>query len=144
MIVVFDANIYLSAFISGRGVPNELVRQYWMEARAFEVATSPAIHSEIERVLRYPKFQKYANASDEDVETYFASIQALTITTHPDETVSISSDDDDNRYIECAIKSQAKYIVTGDKKHLLPIEEYRGIKIVSPRDFLNLLRLDLV
>jgi putative PIN family toxin of toxin-antitoxin system len=144
MIVVFDANIYLSAFISSKGVPSELIRQYWMEARAFDVATSPAILSEIERVLHYPKFKKYAKAGDVEVDVYFASLRALTIATYPDETVSISSDDDDNRYIECAIKSQAKYIVTGDKKHLLPIGEYRGIKIVLPRDFLNLLRLDLM
>jgi len=40
--------------------------------------------------------------------------------------------------IECAVFSNATYIVTGDKRHLLPIKEYKGIKIVSPIEFLRL------
>ncbi|MEW6674702.1 MAG: hypothetical protein AB1348_01555 [Nitrospirota bacterium] len=40
--------------------------------------------------------------------------------------------------MECAVVSKATYIVTGDRRHLLPIKEYEGIKIVSPMEFLRL------
>jgi predicted nucleic acid-binding protein len=32
------------------------------------------------------------------------------------------------------------FLVTGDKKHLQPLKTFRGIQIVSPREFLDLLR----
>ena len=33
---------------------------------------------------------------------------------------------------------QAEYIITGDRRHLLPLDTYQGIRIVSPTDFLSL------
>jgi putative PIN family toxin of toxin-antitoxin system len=50
----------------------------------------------------------------------------------------IRGKDEDNRILECAITAKAQYIVSGDKKHLLSLGEYQGIKIISPADFLNL------
>ncbi len=32
----------------------------------------------------------------------------------------------------------ADYIVTGDRRHLLPIGQFEGIQILSPADFLSL------
>ncbi|MCC5655576.1 hypothetical protein LC608_00925 [Nostoc sp. XA010] len=40
--------------------------------------------------------------------------------------------------LECAIVGNATHIVTGDKRHLLPLGSYQGIAIVNARDFLNL------
>jgi predicted nucleic acid-binding protein len=50
----------------------------------------------------------------------------------------VQADDSDNRYIECAVASGANYIVTGDP-HLLTVNEYQGIIMVSPATFLALL-----
>jgi putative PIN family toxin of toxin-antitoxin system len=51
---------------------------------------------------------------------------------------AIRAADADNRILECAIEAGADYIVTGDKKHILPLKKFRGIRIVSPREFLKL------
>ena len=56
----------------------------------------------------------------------------------PQEKVSAVSHDPDNRIIECAIAGNATLIVSGDKKHLQPPREYRGILIVGPNEFLNI------
>jgi predicted nucleic acid-binding protein len=39
--------------------------------------------------------------------------------------------------LECALAAEADYIVSGDKKHLLALREFRGISIVSPAEFLR-------
>lgn len=59
----------------------------------------------------------------------------------PAETLPVSPDESDNRYIEYAVAG-ADYLVTGDKLHLLPIGAYRGIRIVSPAVFLAVVQLD--
>ena len=39
-----------------------------------------------------------------------------------------------------ALVAEANYIVSGDKRHLLPLRQFRGIPIVSPSDFLRRLK----
>jgi predicted nucleic acid-binding protein len=39
--------------------------------------------------------------------------------------------------LECAQAAEADCIVSGDKKHLLALGQFRGILIVSPADFLR-------
>lgn len=46
---------------------------------------------------------------------------------------------DDNKIIECAIASGSDYIITYDKKHLLKIKEYRGIKLITPEEMLKII-----
>jgi putative PIN family toxin of toxin-antitoxin system len=48
---------------------------------------------------------------------------------------AISYPDDDNRVLECAVDGKAEFIVTGDTKHILPLKEFLGIKILSPSEF---------
>ena len=42
--------------------------------------------------------------------------------------------------LECALAGEADYIVSGDKKHLLPLRQFREIPIVSPAEFLRRLK----
>ena len=48
----------------------------------------------------------------------------------------VEIDVNDNKIIECALESKAKYIISYDK-HLLKLKEYEGIKIVRPEDFIK-------
>jgi uncharacterized protein len=49
---------------------------------------------------------------------------------------NICIDPDDNKFIECAVASQSKIIVSGDK-HLLDISGYKGIEVIKPRRFID-------
>jgi len=51
----------------------------------------------------------------------------------------IADPDDDNRVLECAVDGHAEFIVTGDTKHILPLKEYKGIKILRPSEFAKIL-----
>lgn len=52
----------------------------------------------------------------------------------------IKEDSDDNKVIECAIVGKANYIVTKDN-HLLKLKKYRGIKIITPKEFLEIIAI---
>ena len=55
----------------------------------------------------------------------------------PDLVLNVVEDDpDDDRVLECAVKGDADYIVTGDR-HLLKLGVYEGISIVTVRQFLD-------
>jgi len=43
----------------------------------------------------------------------------------------------DNKIIECAVAGKASFLVTGDSKHLLPLERYEGVEILRPQDLLE-------
>lgn len=49
----------------------------------------------------------------------------------------IKDDPDDDRVLECAVAGQADYIVSGDR-HLRNLGEFRGIRIVTIRQFMDL------
>jgi predicted nucleic acid-binding protein len=39
--------------------------------------------------------------------------------------------------LECALAGEVDFIVSGDKKRLLPLKKYRDIPIVSPAEWLR-------
>ncbi len=62
MRAVLDTNVLISAFLSPRGTPAQLVR-VWRDG-AFELVVSLALLAEIDRVLGYPKIARRIGASD--------------------------------------------------------------------------------
>ena len=58
---------------------------------------------------------------------------------HPKSRLNvIKNDPADNRVLECALAGNAKWIVSGDSD-LLQLRKFRGIRICSPKDFMNVL-----
>ena len=55
-----------------------------------------------------------------------------------DELEGVSVDAEDDKYFAAALEGRATMIVTGDPD-LLVVKEYRGIRVVTPRVFLDLL-----
>ena len=45
----------------------------------------------------------------------------------------------DNRILECAVEASADYLVTGDRRQLLPLAEHRGTRILNAPRFLSTL-----
>ena len=65
---------------------------------------------------------------------------AATVTDTPRLAEVIEGDHAGNRVLECAVAAGADYLVTGDRRHLLPIEEHQGTSIVNAPQFLSGLR----
>ena len=49
----------------------------------------------------------------------------------------MTNDADDDHVIAAAVAARAELIVTGDRKHLLPIGSHQGIAIVTAREVLE-------
>ncbi len=49
---------------------------------------------------------------------------------------AIRDDPEDDKFLECAVAAQANVIVSGDR-HLRRLRAFRGIEILSPREYLE-------
>ena len=66
-------------------------------------------------------------------------IESKAIKVQPKRRLSVIKEKDaDNRILECAVEGKTDYIISGDKRHILPLREYSGIGILSPDAFLRL------
>ena len=130
--VVFDTNVYFSAFISTRGVPFELWRRAMR--REFTLLISPAIVRELAEVLRTD-----LKWPERDIVAQLKLIVKIADVVEPTITVSaVAGDPDDDRILECALAGNADLIVTYDR-HLTNLKGFQGVGIVRPVDFLRTL-----
>ena len=131
--VVLDTNVYLSAILFA-GPPEVIV--HLARSRALLLVVSAPILAELTRVLR-TKFDWTATQAREAVQ----EIRSLAVEVRPRERVRvIAADEPDNRVLECAVAGSVQAIVTGDWHHLRPLEPFRGMPILTPREFLDHLR----
>jgi len=132
---VLDANVYVSAAVHPEGPPGQIIGPFLREA-AFEIVVSPAIVDEVLRALAYPKVRKYIPRSS-GPDLWFRDIVVLAqFVAGEYEIAGVSGDPDDDKYIAAAVEGLAEFIVTGDTD-LLALTEYEGIRIISPRAFLE-------
>jgi len=125
--VVFDTNIFLSAFTFG-GKPEvvfEMVR-----AGRLQLVVSPAILAEVASILK----KKFA-WDDADIREALMVVGRHAELVKPEHRLRVLVDDADNRVLECAVEGHAEWIISGDH-HLLGLREFQGIPIVRVSDFL--------
>ena len=130
---VADTNIYISALLFGGTCEAVLGLA---RAGLLDLYDSPAIEREFRRILR-EKFRW----TGLQVRDAVLELRLITTRIHPTLHLSgVVQDADDHRILECAVAARADYLITGDKRHLQPLKQFRGTRIVSPRECLNLFR----
>jgi putative PIN family toxin of toxin-antitoxin system len=128
--VVLDTNIYISAILVG-GKPEQIIDL--AREGEIEVYISKPILTEIERILK----EKIGH-TDKQTQIELLDIKSIAkFTSVKIRKIKAIKDEPDNRILECAVQEKTDYLISGDTKHLQPLKEYRGIKIVSPAEFLN-------
>jgi putative PIN family toxin of toxin-antitoxin system len=139
--VVIDTNVIVSGILSRKGAPVELLKA-WRERR-FLLLTSSAIVAEVRAVLQYPRIRKKYPLSNDDIEQTIMLLEHDALLVKGDANVAGSVPDDpkDEMFLACALDGTADVIVSGDH-HLLDLESYRDIQIMTPRQFLDQLRQD--
>ena len=129
MRVVFDTNVFVSAFV----IPGSQGERAFLLARSrrFDLHTSVAILTETARVLR----RKFGQEED-DVKQALRQISRAAVISKPTSRLRVVGDEADNRILECALAGQVDLVVTGDR-HLLTLRRFEGIPIVRLADFLR-------
>ena len=138
MRAVLDANVLISALIRPGGPPGRIVVDF-LRNPTFELVASPATLDELRQSLRYPKVRRYLGLSETEIDLWVAALRALAVVVEGRVTrPAVAADPADDIYLAAATDGLADFIVSGDR-HLLDLEVYEGIRILSPRDFLTIL-----
>jgi len=128
MIAVFDTNVLIAAIIT-EGVCSKLLHR--ARSREFSLVSCPFIMTEIRRTLS----KKFRLSHDEAVSAIEPVSEAIDhVIKHNVKITDICRDADDDNVLACALAAKAAYLVTGDAD-LLALKNFRGVKIISPRDF---------
>lgn len=137
--VVIDANIILSAAISIKGLPSQLLDMFTSK-ESFEVVVSPAIIAEWYQCVSRKSIQKAARATEAQLQAFIASIVVRSTVVDDSTTAQgICRDPKDDMYISAALDSGALFIVSGDND-LLDLSAVEHVLVVTPRQFYNWLQ----
>ena len=127
---VLDTNVVISAVLFAGNPRKVLQAALKGELRLF---TSEPLLAELLAVLTRSKFKFPRVAAVEAVGEYSNLCQVV----EPEERLKvIKADPADNRVLECAVSAGAELIISGDS-HLLNLEKFRSISIISPTQFLE-------
>ena len=133
MEAVLDTNVAVSAAISPKGPPAEIIKSW--RAHSFTWVTSALLLQELESALRSPRLKRYIAWSDDELLEFLALVRAVARIVVPTSRIDvIRVDPADNRVLEAAAEGRADYVVTGDR-HLLEIGRHENIPIVTPARF---------
>lgn len=132
MRVAIDTNVFVSGlFWKG---PPRLILLKWREKK-FEMVLSAVILNEYRRVVDELSHKH----GPIDIDDLFEVVGLNSILVEPIRFARpVCKDPFDDMFLEAAIASEAKHIVTGDKK-LLELDGYGNISIISPAGFLKLI-----
>lgn len=136
--VVLDTNILVSIILK-KTLASELAPLI-RDAKRIEVFSSRDLVSEFVRVLTYPRIVNVLVKASIDPKIALGSILEFVTIGEVEQSVNVIIEDPaDNAVLECALAVHAEYIVSGDP-HLLKVREFRGIRIMNARSFINLMK----
>jgi uncharacterized protein len=131
--VVIDTSVFVAGFLSSNrtSYPAQIISMW--QARAFTLVVSPQILQEIVAKL----IEK--NIDETLVEDFVVTVAkiALRIPGIYEATRLDNVDPSDNKFLAAAYESNADFIVSLDKKSLLPIKHFRNAQIVTPELFVR-------
>jgi putative PIN family toxin of toxin-antitoxin system len=142
MRVVLDSSVLVSAFIAPQGELMLLLRLP-LRSRYRLVLSEEILTETAQSLLTKESVRRYAAYLDEDVHGYLAWLLSVAelVEDVPELTV-VPDDPKDDMVVATAVAAEADYLVTGDRRHLLPMKQYRGILSSPPRHFLDLIQSD--
>lgn len=129
--VVIDSNVVVSAALLPRSLPRQA---FDLAISRCDVLVSEATLVELDEVLRRPKFAKYIADEErlEFLEAYLKEAELVSVT----DVVRACRDPRDDKLLELAASGAATHLITGDAD-LLALHPFRGVAILTPRDFIS-------
>jgi len=132
--IVADTNVLVSSLIR-RGKPHEFILK--INGTDVRLISSDALMSELTSVLTEERIRKYV--TKRDVERFLRYVaRRTTLIKIRSRFKVVKEDPKDDIVLNTACSGGAEYIVSGDK-HLVPLREFKGIKIVTVSEMLDIL-----
>jgi putative PIN family toxin of toxin-antitoxin system len=129
MRVVFDTNIFISAFVIPGSQGEKAV------LRILEAQDTLLLSKEILDELLSALSMKFSR-DKEEISRVAIFLSEIAEWVEPTAQISALEDEPDNRILECAVSGEADIIVTGDKE-MLRLKQYQKTKVISLRVYLE-------
>jgi putative PIN family toxin of toxin-antitoxin system len=129
--LILDTNVLVSANLNGDGF-EALVVSLALN-RKVQLYVSEPILAEYEQVLLYPRLK----FGPQQVDRFMALVRRASVLVKPAHLVSESTDDADNRFLECAEAARADFLVTGNKRHFP--KRWKKTQVVNARELLAMI-----
>ena len=132
--IVIDTNIIISAAISPNGASAQALR---IAIENYTICVSQETFAELVEVIQRGKFDKFFESPEQTRQEFLSIFHTLCTFFEPTEKTTECSDPKDNKFLDVAIVANADVLLSGDKKDLLSMNPYRGIRIITAREFIN-------
>lgn len=141
MRIVLDTNVVLSALL-WRGTPYRLLDAI-QQRSSTQLYSSTALLEELIDVLTRPSATKRLALIKKTAATVLADyVEVIELIAPTIVPRVVPGDIDDDQVIAAAVAAQADLIVSGDRKHLLPLGSHAGIAIVDVAEALRLISIE--
>ncbi len=133
---VLDTNVLLAALRSRQGASFEIVSRY--RKGEFVLLIGNTVLSEYDEVLKRegPKFGLAVSTVDRFLDAICAGAESFRTSGFWKPTLP---DADDEAFAQLALEAKAGYLVTFNQRHF-PADRLPALKVVSPKEFLNILQ----
>ncbi len=136
MKIVLDTNVIVSGLLNPHGKPGTILQM--VISKAVTICYDARIITEYRDVLLRPKFPILRAEVDAILEQIEAAGHLVVTSPLPRNL----PDPDDEPFLEVAMSGEAECLVTGNVKHY-PEDHRRGMKVVSPAEFVELYRTSI-
>ena len=128
---ILDTNVVFSSLLNPEGAPPLVLRL--ATSRVFRCYVSDEILREYDEVLSRERFA----LKERQIAKLMTMFRKTATVVLPKKKLSITTDPDDNIFLECALEARADYVVTGNLRHFPA--RFQDIRILGPQQFLTVL-----
>lgn len=132
---VLDTNVLASGFVRPEPAPGQLLLAW--RAGLYTLVVSDHILTELARTLNESYFRDRLTPTQRSNNVALVREEAI-ITSINVEIYGVATHPEDDLVLATAVSGSVQYLVTGDKK-LQNMTMYQAVRIVSPREFLEIL-----
>lgn len=138
---VLDANLIVRGLLTPHGAGGRLLGA--LARGRFVFVTSESILYEVATILSEPRVQRYGPFPRDEIRQRTDLLRRIGVLVPGRLDVSlVPTDAKDNPIVACALEGDADYIVTDDRRDLLPLKVIRvaghkAVQIVAPTAFLK-------
>jgi putative PIN family toxin of toxin-antitoxin system len=134
--LVIDTNIVVSAALKPDGLQRTVI--LLAITKPARLYVSDAILSEYREVLSRPELQIRKGLRQQLLQLIGNRAHLVA----PPRTLRVTSDPDDNIFLECADAARADYLVTGNQRHFPKF--WKKTKVITSREFINIVAPHLI
>jgi putative PIN family toxin of toxin-antitoxin system len=138
MKVVFDSSVWIAGIGSQTGFASDSIYSC-CKSEKIEIFISSQILDEVE--INLEKKLKFERTQARDARRVIENLCdfAIVIKLTEEKAIKFLKDNNDRHVLALCKKIRADYLVSFDRKHLLPVKQFKQTKILEPREFVKII-----